>query len=348
MKSLHIRDTSDIGACGADTIIDVRSPSEFAEDHIPGAINLPVLSDAERIQIGTIYKQVSSFTARKIGAALVAQNAAGHLTNALADKTGEWQPLVYCWRGGQRSGSFASILDQVGWRVQLLDGGYRSYRRLIVDTLYHKPLCYRIKLIEGGTGTGKTRLLHHLAKAGEQILDIEGLANHRGSLFGEQAGGQPSQKMFETRLAQELAGLDPARLTWIEAESSKVGARIIPGVLWHAMRGAERVEIKATLSARALFLAQAYKDLTENIDHLHRQIDQLRAFHSAATITEWHSMAKNSEWEGLAAALVSAHYDPRYAKSATQPGKPVIQLALDDLNDETLATVAQGLSRDFK
>lgn len=348
MKSLFIRDTSDIGACGADTIIDVRSPAEYAEDHIPGAINLPVLSDVERAQVGTIYKQVSSFTARKVGAALVAQNAAFHLKNALADKSGEWQPLVYCWRGGQRSGSFASILDQVGWRVQLLEGGYRSYRRLVVDTLYHQPLHHRIILIEGGTGTGKTRLLHHLAEAGEQILDLEGLANHRGSLFGKQTGGQPSQKMFETRLAEELAGLDPARLIWIEAESSKVGARIIPGALWHAMCRAERIEIKSTLSARARFLAQAYRDLTVNVDRLHHQIDQLRAFHSAATLALWHDMAKNSDWEGLAAALVSTHYDPRYAKSAARSELPVKQLVLDDLDDEKLAVVAQELSREFK
>ena len=193
---------SDLATLDVDTIIDVRAPMEFAEDHLPGAINLPVLSDAQRAEVGTIYKQVSPFDARKIGGALVARNTARHLQTALADKNGGWQPLVYCWRGGQRSGAFSTILDQVGWRVQLLRGGYRSYRRLVVAALYDTPMPYRLMLIEGGTGTAKTRLLHHLAKTGAQVLDLEGLAQHRGSLFGAVDGGQPHQKMFETRLAQ--------------------------------------------------------------------------------------------------------------------------------------------------
>ena len=172
MTLLHLNALSDIAACGADTIIDVRSPDEFAEDHIPGAINLPVLSNAERAKVGTIYKQDSSFMARKIGAALVAQNAAVHLMGPLADKPGGWQPMVYCWRGGQRSGSFATILEQIGWRVQLLKGGYRSYRRLVAQTVYDTPLPHKLTLIEGGTGTAKTRLLEHLALAGEQVLSL--------------------------------------------------------------------------------------------------------------------------------------------------------------------------------
>ena len=196
MKLLRLNHLPDIAACGVDTIIDVRSPAEFAQDHIPGAINLPVLSDAERAKVGTIYKQDSSFMARKIGAALVAQNAARHLMGPLADKPGGWQPLVYCWRGGQRSGSFATILDQIGWRVQLLQGGYRSYRRLVVEKMYDTPLPHKLTLIEGGTGTAKTRLLHHLGQAGAQVIDLEGLANHRGSLFGARDGGQPSRKRF--------------------------------------------------------------------------------------------------------------------------------------------------------
>ncbi|HCQ56919.1 MAG TPA: tRNA 2-selenouridine(34) synthase MnmH, partial [Sulfitobacter sp.] len=214
---------SDLATLDVDTIIDVRAPMEFAEDHLPGAINLPVLSDAQRAEVGTIYKQVSPFDARKIGGALVARNTARHLQTALADKNGGWQPLVYCWRGGQRSGAFSTILDQVGWRVQLLRGGYRSYRRLVVAALYDTPMLHRLMLIEGGTGTAKTRLLHHLAKAGAQVLDLEGLAQHRGSLFGAVDGGQPHQKMFESRLAQALTPLDPAQVTWVEAESSKIG-----------------------------------------------------------------------------------------------------------------------------
>jgi len=348
MKTLQLNALTELGAGPVDTIIDVRSPSEFAEDHIPGAINLPVLSDAERARVGTIYKQNSSFTARKIGAALVAQNAAAHLNGPLAEKTGEWQPLVYCWRGGQRSGSFATILDQVGWRVHLLKGGYRTYRTLVVDLLYDNPLPHRLTLIEGGTGTAKTRLLHHLAEAGEQVVDLEGLANHRGSLFGSMAGGQPAQKMFETQLASVLGQLNPARMTWVEAESSKVGARIVPGSMWKAMCAAPRIEIRATLAARAQFLAQAYSDLTEDRDHLHRQIDQLRPFHSADKIAEWHGLADNAAWTDLAGVLMSTHYDPRYAKSMARSDQAMRSIELDGLDDATLAQTARELAKSVR
>ena len=254
-----------------DTVIDVRSPSEFAEDHIPGAINLPALSDAERAEVGTIYVQSSAFRAKKIGAAMVARNAASHLDGPLAQKDGAWRPLIYCWRGGQRSGSFASILSQIGWRAETIEGGYRSYRRLVVAALYDTPLPHRLMLIEGGTGTAKTRLLHHLARTGAQVLDLEGLAQHRGSLFGAVDGGQPHQKMFETRLAQALAPLDPAQVTWVEAESSKIGDITLPPALWAAMLAAPRVEIAAPLAARADFLCRAYDDLTTDGARFDRQ-----------------------------------------------------------------------------
>lgn len=346
MNIVEFTALADIASGPGDTIIDVRSPAEFGEDHIPGAINLPVLSDEERARVGTIHKQESSFTARKIGAALVAQNAAAHLRGPLADKQGDWQPLVYCWRGGQRSGSFATILDQVGWRVHLLKGGYRGYRRLVVDAMYDHRLSHRLTLIEGGTGTAKTRLLHHLAQAGEQVIDLEGLANHRGSLFGSMAGGQPAQKMFETRLAAALDRMDPERMIWVEAESSKVGARLIPAAMWHAMCAAPRIEIRAPLAARARFLSVAYADLTEDRDHLHRQIDGLRAFHAADTINHWHRLADQAEWSELAAGLMAAHYDPRYAKSMARSDHPLRSIDLVDLDDATLAQTARTLAQD--
>ncbi|WP_295511583.1 tRNA 2-selenouridine(34) synthase MnmH [Sulfitobacter sp.] len=345
MTLLHLNALSDIAACGADTIIDVRSPDEFAEDHIPGAINLPVLSNAERAKVGTIYKQDSSFMARKIGAALVAQNAAVHLMGPLADKPGGWQPMVYCWRGGQRSGSFATILEQIGWRVQLLKGGYRSYRRLVAQTVYDTPLPHKLTLIEGGTGTAKTRLLEHLALAGEQVIDLEGFANHRGSLFGARGDGQPSQKMFETRLAAQLAKMDPTRMTWVEAESSKIGARVVPSGLWHAMRDAPRIEVQAPLAARARFLATAYADLTEDSARLHGRIDMLRPYHASDVIAAWHSLADEGAWEELATGLVSAHYDPRYAKSMGRSEKATQVIALADLEDSTLAQATRDLAR---
>ncbi|MCV6592253.1 MAG: tRNA 2-selenouridine(34) synthase MnmH, partial [Silicimonas sp.] len=247
-----------------DTVIDVRAPSEFAEDHVPGAINLPVLSDEERARVGTIYVQESAFLARKIGAALVARNAAAHIEGPLAGKDGGWRPLVYCWRGGQRSGSFASILSQIGWRVEVLKGGYQSYRRAVVKALYDDDFPARISLLDGNTGTAKTALLPLLAARDVQVIDLEGLANHRGSALGGR-GDQPSQKMFESRLAAEVAALDPARPVVIEAESSRVGRLNVPEGVFRAMKAAPRFQIEAPVAARAAFLCRAYGDVIEDL-----------------------------------------------------------------------------------
>lgn len=344
---LTLKTLGDLDTLGVDTIIDVRAPAEFAEDHLPGAINLPVLSDAQRHDVGTIYTQQSPFLARKIGGALVAQNTATHLQGPLADLLGDWQPLVYCWRGGQRSGAFSTILEQVGWRVKLLDGGYRSYRRLIVDMLYETPLHHRLMLISGGTGTAKTELLHHLAQAGAQMIDLEGLANHRGSLFGSMGTPQPAQKMFETRLAAQLREFDPERLTWVEAESSKVGECIVPPSLWALMRAAPRVEITAPLDARAQYLTTAYADLTENTKTLRHLIDLLRAYHHSETITKWHGHADAGEFTLLARDLIAQHYDPRYRASAEDTAAPTQSIALTDLDTDTLQSTANHLHAMF-
>lgn len=326
-----------------DDIIDVRSPSEFAEDHLPGAVNLPVLSDAERAEVGTIYVQRSRFEARKIGAAYVARNAAKHLQGPLADREGGWRPLIYCWRGGQRSGSFAVILAQVGWRVALLQGGYRSYRRLVNTQLYDAPLAHRLVMLDGGTGTGKTRLLAHLRSAGAQVLDLEGLANHRGSLLGGRAGGQPAQKGFESALSAALGALEPGRTVFVEAESNKVGDLLIPPMLWRAMRSAEVLRLSAPLAARASSLMRDYADLMADRTELAARVESLRSYHGAARQEEWQALIAAGEDAALAAALIEAHYDPRYR----QRGGAAEEIALPDLEEATLAALARDLAARF-
>ena len=347
MKPLKLESLSGLASFGFDTIIDVRAPSEYVEDHVPGAINLPVLSDDERARVGTIYARQSPFDARKIGGALVAENTARHLKGPLSGHLGEWQPLVYCWRGGQRSGAFATILDQVGWRVRLLEGGYRSYRRLVSKSLYDTALSHRIVLVGGGTGTAKTHLLTFLEAEGAQTIDLEGLAKHRGSLFGGRPGGQPSQKMFESRLAASLEALDPARVTFVEAESSKIGERLVPPMLWSAMGRAPRIEIRAPLKARAAFLCRAYSDLMDDPAMLSDLIDRLRPFHAAEMIAEWQAQAANREWPQLAEGLMSAHYDPRYTKHAARLTTGSSTVDLPDLSDETLRATARDLATRF-
>lgn len=335
---------SDLAALGFDEIIDVRSPAEWEEDHIPGAVNLPALDNEERARVGTIYVQESPFLARKIGAALVARNAARHLEGPLAEKPGGWRPLVYCWRGGQRSGSFASILSQIGWRVDTLAGGYKAYRALVVQAVYEAPLPARVVLIDGNTGSAKTEVLELLAARGVQVIDLEALANHRGSLFGHRPGGQPSQKAFEGRLAAAYQRLDPTRPVVIEAESSKVGDLSLPPPLWKAMRAAPRLHILAPRAARARYLTRAYADLAADPVELARVIDQLRPQHAAEVIHRWHALAAAGAHADLAAELMERHYDPRYDKQRARSGAGAADFATADLAPGALEALADRLA----
>ncbi len=322
----------DVFDLGFDEIIDVRAPAEFAEDHVPGAISLPVLDDEERARVGTIYKQVAPFSARKIGAALVAKNAARHLEGPLADKPGGWRPLVYCWRGGQRSGSFASILSQIGWRVEIVEGGYKSWRHLVVDALYDAAFPCPVVVLDGNTGSAKTDILNRLPARGLQVIDLEGLANHRGSLFGHM-GEQPSQKAFEGRLAVALARLDPSRPVVVEAESSRVGEVRLPPKLWRAMVAAPRVAIAATRAARAEYLVTAYADMVADPVRLDGILGSLRASHPAEVIADWRAMAAAGRFVDLADGLMERHYDPRYGKHRARMEVPLTEVAVDGLAD---------------
>lgn len=345
--ALVLTSLSQVAAFDFDAVIDVRSPSEYAEDHLPGAINLPVLDDAERARVGTIYKQQSPFLARKIGAALVARNAARHLEGPLADKPGGWRPLVYCWRGGQRSGSFATILSQVGWRVELIEGGYKSWRRLVVQELQDRPVRAPVVVLDGNTGIAKTEILNMLPAHGLQVIDLEGLANHRGSLFGARPGGQPSQKAFEGRLAMALAMLDPSRPVVVEAESSRIGSVQLPKRLWQAMCNAPRLRLSAPLQARAQYLARSYADLTEDPMRLAEVIALLRPLHPAERISRWLNLAETGDHVALAAELMQFHYDPRYEKHRARfetARDRLIEVA--DLGADALPGIAARVARE--
>ena len=332
---------------GFDDIIDVRAPAEFAEDHLPDAISLPVLDDEERARVGTIYKQVSPFTARKVGAALVAKNAAAHLQGPLADKSGGWRPLVYCWRGGQRSGSFAIILGQVGWRVETLVGGYKTWRGLVVREVYETPVRAPVVVLDGNTGSAKTEILNLLPQFGVQVIDLEGLARHRGSLFGA-VGVQPSQKAFEGALAMALARLDPTRPVVVEAESSKIGNCRIPSELWKAMVAAPRVAIAAPRPARAEYLARAYADLSADPARLLQTVGLLQPLHPREVIEGWQAMAGGGEFTALADSLMERHYDPRYGKHRERMAVPMAEIAADRLLPDDLSGIAERVASAVK
>lgn len=329
-----------------DMLIDVRSPGEYAEDHVPGAVNLPVLSDAERAEVGTIYVQESRFKARRIGAAHVARNVARHLETALADRPGGFRPLVYCWRGGMRSNAMATILSQVGWPTTVLAGGYRTYRRHVTARLYDGVLSLRFVLLDGHTGSGKTEMLGRLAARGLQTLDLEGLAAHRGSLFGALAGTpQPSQKLFESRLLAALDAFDPARPVVAEAESSKIGERIIPPALWSRLAGASRVELVAETDARARYLVSAYRDIVADRAALEAAFERLPTHPSRERLTAWRAMADAGDFAGLAQAVMALHYDPAYDRSRRKHDRPLLgAVALDPTDAPSFEAAADKIA----
>ena len=300
---------------GFDDVIDVRSPAEFAEDHMPGAINLPALDNAQRAEVGTIYKQVSAFDARKIGAGMVVRNVADHVDGPLQIKDGSWRPLVYCWRGGQRSGVFRTILSEIGWRAETVKGGYMTYRRLVNGLLHDHPLPHRLILLDGYTGTAKTELLSRLLERQVQVLDLEGLACHRGSLLGAMPGGQPTQKSFESALATALHQLDPSQPVVVEAESSKIGRLNLPKSLWQAMLRAPRIVLDIPHAARANYLANAYREVISDADKLAEKLAPLRRLRGHAVVDRWISLSNEGALVELSHALMVEHYDPAYAKS---------------------------------
>lgn len=310
----HITEASAAALADFDAIIDTRSPAEFAQDHIPGAINLPVLDDEERARIGTIYVQDDPFLARRLGAALVSRNIARHLEGPLAGLGGGWRPLIYCWRGGQRSHAMATVLSQVGWRTTLLSGGYKAYRRGVVRLLYDGGAALpTIVLLSGGTGVGKTELLAVLKNQGAQVLDLEALAEHRGSLLGG-VGGQPSQKMFESRLSAALEALDPIAPLILEAESSRIGQVTLPPILWAAMSRATSIVIQAPLAARVTRLVRLYGAVAQNGPDFAEALDRLPRHIGRQQIAELKERLAAGALDAVAQALIEQHYDPSYGR----------------------------------
>lgn len=331
-----------------DAIIDARSPAEFADDHLPGAVNWPVLDDEQRHIVGTLYVQTGPLAARKVGAAMVARNIADHLDRHIADKPRDWKPLVYCWRGGQRSGSLATILDQVGFRTVKLAGGYKGFRAQVRDDLGCWPQRLDFRVLAGRTGSGKTRLLQALAAQGAQVLDLEALACHRGSILGGwPSQPQPSQKRFDTLLWQALAALDPGRPVYVESESRKIGAVQLPTALiehMHAQAVVLRVEMPD--SARRELLLDDYQAMTADTERLCALLDGLVDLRGRATVQRWQSLARAGDWAGLVDAMMTEHYDPLYLRSMDRHYAGFAQaetVNLADGRDDTLAHAARAL-----
>ncbi len=332
-----------------DEVIDVRSPGEFALDHVPDAVNCPVLDDAERARVGTMYKNVSPFDAKKEGAALVSRNIARHIDERFRGREREWRPLVYCWRGGQRSAAMAHVLRAGGWDAAALEGGYRAYRREVLARLEDLPGRFRYRVLCGATGSGKSRLLEALKSRGAQVLDLERLARHRGSLLGEMPGEpQPPQKLFDSLVWNALKRFDRALPVYVEAESKKIGQLQIPGGFLERMTEGECLRLEGPAARRVRFLIEEYRHFLAEPAGLKEKLSCLTAHYGHAVIGRWLSQADAHAWQALVGDLLHTHYDPSYLRATTRnylhydSGR---QLSLERLDEAGIASAAAELSR---
>lgn len=330
-----------------DAVIDARSESEFADDALPGAVNWPTLTDEERARVGTQYKQVSAFDARKQGAVLAARNIAAHVERHAQALPQSWRPLVYCWRGGQRSGSLATVLSAIGFTVHVLEGGYREFRRAVLRDLEALPQRLLFRVLAGRTGSAKSRLLRALAEAGEQVLDLEALACHRGSVLGPEPGQpQPSQKAFETAIWQALRSLRAQHVVWVESESRTIGRLRVPEALMQHMRAAPCVEVQMPVAARVAYLLEDYAHFAAEPEAFCQRLDALRAVQGHAVIDAWQAQVRHGELAAVVEALLLQHYDPVYGRSTPRNYVQFGQahaLALADGTPTSLQAAARAL-----
>jgi tRNA 2-selenouridine synthase len=330
-------------------VIDARSEDEFAEDRLPGAVNWPSLNNEERKLVGTIYAQVNPFEAKKRGAALVAANIARHIEREVIEKPRTWQPLVYCWRGGKRSGSLALVLDQIGFRVSVVEGGYKAFRSAVIAALPELAAKLDLRVVCGPTGSGKTRLLHALAEAGAQVLDLEALANHRSSVLGFIPGqAQPGQKRFETLIWERLRAFDPSRPVFVESESRKVGNVAVPDALIERMRGSPCLRLELSLDERVALLLEDYEFFVHDPKLFGERLAALTELRGKAVVEGWQTKVNAGDVESVVRELLEKHYDPGYSASIARnfrqyaAARPIVPA---DRSAAAMSALALELSR---
>lgn len=338
-------------AGGFNSIIDARTEDEYELDHLPGAVNWPSLTNEERIRVGTMYKQVNSFEANKVGAALVASNIARHIQAQVMPLPKTWQPLIYCWRGGKRSGSLALVLGQIGFRVCLIEGGYKAFRAAMVEDIAQLVSGLRFQVITGPTGSGKTRLLQALIKAGAQVLDLEDLAKHRSSVLGRIPGqSQPSQKHFDTLVWDKLRSFNMQQTVFVEAESKKVGNVAVPESLMDVMRDSPCIDLQLSDDERVKLLLEDYDFFAQDTDLFSNRLDLLTALKGKAVVNAWQAQLNNGQIESVVRDLLIDHYDPTYAKSVARnfAKHPQATAApLSDRHSAAMQALAKKLLKQF-
>ncbi|YCM45486.1 tRNA 2-selenouridine(34) synthase MnmH [Verrucomicrobiaceae bacterium 227] len=331
-----------------ETIIDVRTPLEYAEDHVPGAINLPVLSDQERHDVGLL-NSISPFEARRLGATLITKNIHRHLSTTLADHPATFAPLIYCWRGNLRSNSMAVIFRAIGWRSRVIQGGYKAWRKWLMSDLENTigPDKPKLVVLGGFTGCGKTRLLKVLEKQGAQILDLEGLANHRGSILGNEPDSpQPGQKAFESQLWKSFRDFDPSRPVFTEAESNRIGRLQCPPSLWRRLGQGRVVLVDLPLKERATLLAEDYQHFIQNPQSLKDTLDGLRRLRGHDQVNRWHQQIDSGDWPSFLESILVDHYDLAYRLPGSEDSvypKPSHSLEIPSANSADFEKAAADL-----
>ena len=332
-----------------DDIIDVRSPIEFEEDHLPNSINLPVLNDLERKKIGLIYKSKSAFTAKKIGASLVSTNIATHINKTLLDKPGNWKVLLYCWRGGQRSKSFATVLSEIGWQVCVLKGGYKTYRSSINKKIISLIRRNKFIIIRGPTGCAKTKILHQLKKIGANTIDLEGIAKHKGSLLGSIPNvNQPSQKLFESLIYIELKKIRDKTPIFIESESSKIGNLFLPSGILQKIKTSPSIEINSTINSRVNFLLKDYKAYINKKNSFLELFIHAKSRLGDKKIAKWKLNHRKKKWKELAFLLITEYYDSLYSHNLKNKKNKIIRsYYLKTLSTKSINIFCEKLKKDL-
>lgn len=334
-----------------DLIIDARSQREYEEDHIPGAVNMPVVNNEEYAEVGTLHR-TDKVGAYRIGVRYSLLNIAKHIAEDLPMYSVQSRVLVYCFRGGKRSKLWTDALETIGYKVDKLKGGWKGYRRWVNDQLAHIPTLYRYNVLSGSTGCGKTRLLYALRDAGAQVLDLEDIASHRGSVLGAIPGtSQPSQKYFDSLLLRQLTTYDPTRPIWVEAESKKIGNVQLPNALLETMRQGRTLQVDADMAQRVLLWRQDYRHFEDDPQDMLKRLLFLRPLVGGEEFAAWEELAKQQQMPELFERLMRNHYDPAYRRSILR-NYPEIDaspsISLHDLSPAGLRSVAESMRNTFE
>jgi tRNA 2-selenouridine synthase len=331
-------------------IIDARSPREFAVDHLPHAVNLPVVDDEQYADVGRLHR-TDTHAAYVLGVTESLRNMANSI-GYVAQRCNRSDPiLVYCFRGGKRSKLWSDTLRTIGYKVDVLRGGWKAYRRWVLSALEVMPRALEFKVVAGPTGSGKTRLLQALQRQGAQVLDLEAMACHRGSLLGALPGkSQPTQKSFDSELMGRLREMDPQFPVYVESESKKIGNLTLPGSLMDAMARADMIRITAPLGERVKVWEEDFRHFVEDPSLLLARVAFLEPLLGKELLARWAEQARSGRVSVVFEELMTRHYDPAYVKSnarlfSGRAALPVIEL--ESVSDAYMDGVARHIRQSF-